>query len=110
MSEWREGIPEVPQKKAIEFIVAVSYDGGRSFVTTCYYLNGMYLSTDDDRLADLYDEDEEGVPFTGWHWRKEHSDYDGFYEPLTKYHKILAWMPLPEFADAMLKARKRTND
>ena len=90
-------VPEVKPECAAEFIVAASYDGGKPFVTTCFYLNHMYLDTEDDRLLELYDEDKEGVPFSGWHWRKEHADYDGFYEPLTKYHVILGWMPMPSF-------------
>jgi hypothetical protein len=97
--EWRPGAqtPSVKPETSAEFIVAASYDGGKTFVTTCHFLNGMYLDTEDDRLLENYDEDKEGVPFSGWHWRKEHTDYDGFYEPLTKYHVILGWLPMPSF-------------
>lgn len=91
--EWikvSEGVPFVQEGESKEIFVTVERShNGKRYSFTAQYLNAMLLCSD-------YQEPAE---HTGWYSVKEHSDYDGWYEPLITLStgdKVIAWMEVPE--------------
>ena len=85
-----EGLPFVQEGEAKEIFVTVERaHNGKRYSFTAQYLNGMELE-DGCGYAEVH---------SGWHSVKEHSDYDGWYEPLideSSGDKVIAWMEVPE--------------
>lgn len=80
-------LPEVKAESCGFFLVtAVNLQTQKKSVFEAAFLNEM----------ELYSDDHDPKPFSGWHSAKESKDYDGWYEPLgNDYCKVTHWMPLP---------------